>query len=99
MHLTKDYKSPPSDGIWATVELPELRDSTDVKSLLKSSEDLVMEELVEIQGKTEWLWKSRMYATNWIWKKVGKRSWFGEESHGSCKYRSRQETARLDGLF
>ncbi|KAK4546692.1 hypothetical protein LTR36_001910 [Oleoguttula mirabilis] len=39
MHSFKDYVQPPEDGIWARVELPALREKTDVDQLRKMNED------------------------------------------------------------
>jgi len=33
MHKTKDYFDPPMNGIWGKIELPALRDKTDVKEV------------------------------------------------------------------
>ncbi|KAK5127978.1 hypothetical protein LTR85_005095 [Meristemomyces frigidus] len=38
MHSQKDYAQPPEDGIWARVELPALRDKTDVEQIRKIDE-------------------------------------------------------------
>ncbi|TKA81293.1 hypothetical protein B0A55_02863 [Friedmanniomyces simplex] len=39
MHSKVDYAVVPEDGIWARIELPTIRESTDVETLLKLSED------------------------------------------------------------
>jgi hypothetical protein len=33
MHKTQDYFNPPMNGIWGKIELPALRDKTDVKEV------------------------------------------------------------------
>lgn len=30
MHMTADYANPPQDGIWGRIEVPALRDLTDI---------------------------------------------------------------------
>jgi hypothetical protein len=30
LHLSTDYADPPQDGIWGRIELPALRDKTDI---------------------------------------------------------------------
>lgn len=30
MHMSSDYADPPQDGIWGRIELPALRDETDI---------------------------------------------------------------------
>ena len=33
MHSAEDYNQPPEDGIWATIELPTMKDFTTVTSV------------------------------------------------------------------
>jgi hypothetical protein len=33
MHKSQDYDNPPMDGIWGKIELPALRDQTDVEEV------------------------------------------------------------------
>jgi hypothetical protein len=37
MHKTQDYLNPPMNGIWGKIELPALRDKTDVKEVSSHS--------------------------------------------------------------
>jgi len=101
MHRVEDYGDVPQDGIWARVELPALRDGTDVMQLRKVNADLTKLMIYEVTrdawDRVKALIEKAIDEVRTIFRaaKTGKN----DDANAVCSFWGSVDDAYLDSLW
>ena len=105
MHSHSDYASPPLDGIWGRIELPTIRDATDIFEMKKISEDSSLSDDFTVPRKApQTVWRKAMKEVRELFRKAEGHlpDWDDdddEEEGGSCNLLDPDIVKFLDDFF